>query len=377
MLQSPLLDPHHYPANSVTVLIGANGSGKSRHLREICLRSLRRGENVVAVSPSPYDRFGGIRNSSFQFFGSRLGPRAIRRMMSSLILRASTGDPKVLSNFTRALEHTGFDAAIGIRVPELPTDKLQRMLQEKEPLAVELARALERWGDRSSSNGIVALRIQSYSFTELHALNIGFIVRHEARLPSLGIKGKIEYFFIRGGEPIPLLEACSGEIAYVTTFAFIAAQITPRAIIAIDEPETSLHPTWQKGYVSMLLDLFSLFEPRIFISTHSPIIISGAQTTEHAVTVLEAAPSSIRLFQHQRLSLEEMYDRLFHIITPKNHHLSNRAVSLLNDLSAGNRSLANVQESLKRLRERSYDGRQREAISKIEELARRVSSARK
>lgn len=328
---------------------------------------------MVAVSPSPHDRFRGIRKGGFSFFGSRQGPSAIKKIVNSVILRAATGDPKVLKNFTRALEYTGFDSSIGIRVPQLAPDVRMRLAQNKNPIVVELARALENWGDRSNDQGIVSLGIMSYSFTELHALNIGFIVRNEAMFHRLGIKGRIEFFFMRQGQPIPLLEACSGEIAYFASFAFIAAHITPSAVIAIDEPETSLHPTWQKSYVTMLLDLFSLYEPKIFISTHSPIVISGAEAMEGNVTVLEAKSGELRPFQHHKLSLEEMYDRLFGLITPKNHHLSNRAVSLLNDLSRGYRSLDNVLNELRSLSSRCYDERQREAILKIEELAKKMS----
>ncbi|HMP08283.1 MAG TPA: AAA family ATPase, partial [Lacipirellulaceae bacterium] len=119
------------------------------------------------------------------------------------------------------------------------------------------------------------------------ALTFAIIARHDDLLYRTKIASRIEYFLYRKAEPIPLLEACSGEICFITTVAFISAQIESRSVIAIDEPDTSLHPTWQQSYVKTLLDLFHRYEPRILISTHSPIIISGAEAASGAVAVFE------------------------------------------------------------------------------------------
>jgi hypothetical protein len=126
--------------------------------------------------------------------------------------------------------------------------------------------------------------------------------------------------------------------------------------------------------VKTLLDLFHRYEPRILISTHSPIIISGAEAASRAVAVFEMKGGEASIFDHAKLSLEEMYDRLFGLITPKNHYLSQRAVLLLNALNSGDRSLDQVVSELAELRAKSYDESQQEVIVKVEAMARELDS---
>ena len=47
------------------------------------------------------------------------------------------------------------------------------------------------------------------------------------------------------------------------------------ALILIDEPETSLHPKWQKKYVQFLMDVFVRLNIQFVIATHSPYILQG------------------------------------------------------------------------------------------------------
>lgn len=47
------------------------------------------------------------------------------------------------------------------------------------------------------------------------------------------------------------------------------------SLILIDEPETSLHPKWQKKYVQFLMDVFMGLDIQFVIATHSPYILQG------------------------------------------------------------------------------------------------------
>ena len=51
-------------------------------------------------------------------------------------------------------------------------------------------------------------------------------------------------------------------------------------IILIDEPETSLHPTWQKKYVEFLMEVFKDIDVQFIIATHSPYILQGMKENE-------------------------------------------------------------------------------------------------
>ncbi len=52
------------------------------------------------------------------------------------------------------------------------------------------------------------------------------------------------------------------------------------AIILIDEPETSLHPVWQKKFIQFILDIFDWLDVQIIIATHSPYILQGLKIWE-------------------------------------------------------------------------------------------------
>lgn len=47
------------------------------------------------------------------------------------------------------------------------------------------------------------------------------------------------------------------------------------ALVLIDEPETSLHPKWQKKYIQFLMDVFAGLDIQFVIATHSPYILQG------------------------------------------------------------------------------------------------------
>ena len=153
--------------------------------------------------------------------------------------------------------------------------------------AEELHGALLKWQSRDERDDIVRLMMESFSFEELDALTFAVLARHDDLLYRTRMILPIEYYLYRNRKPIRLLEACSGEIVFITTVAFISSQIKTNSVIAIDEPDTSLHPTWQQSYVRTILDLFYQYEPRILISTHSPIIISGAKVANDTVNVYE------------------------------------------------------------------------------------------
>jgi predicted ATPase len=372
-----MIDAQTIRPGTVNVLIGPNGSGKSRLLRKLCTSFLRSGDEVIAIAPTIYDRFRKMPKRGFRFYGARQGRNAAIYVIRSALERASAQNPRILKNLTRALEYTNFEPVIGIRLSGLNLDNFpaaEEHLSREE--AESLRSALLKWQSRRERPNIVHLRMDSFSFEELDALTFAILARHDDLLHRTKTASRIEYFLYRKDEPIPLLEACSGEICFITTIAFISTQIESRSVIAIDEPDTSLHPTWQQSYVKTLLDLFHRYEPRILISTHSPIIISGAEAASGAVSVFEMKDGEASIFDHAKLSLEEMYDRLFGLITPKNHYLSQRAVTMLNALNSGDRNLNEVLHELDALRTKSYDESQQAVITKFEDMARRLEVMR-
>lgn len=77
-------------------------------------------------------------------------------------------------------------------------------------------------------------------------------------------------------EEFLLSEASSGELSLLFTMSSIAGEIENNSLILIDEPELSLHPGWQLGFLDLLQNTFSNYKDCHFIiATHSPNLISS------------------------------------------------------------------------------------------------------
>lgn len=67
-------------------------------------------------------------------------------------------------------------------------------------------------------------------------------------------------------------------------------------IVLIDEPEISLHPTWQIKLKDFLLAVFNGFDVQIIIATHSPYIFQSLnETSESCVKIDRAKPISEKI----------------------------------------------------------------------------------
>jgi hypothetical protein len=383
---------------TVSILIGPNGSGKSRKLRNLCDEALRDGRKVIAISPTIYDRFLKIRSPNFRFFGARQGRGASKRVVRDLIVRAALEDPQILKNLVQALKHTNFDSAVGVSLDWVDlnrfhevTDELKKEIELGPRKREELQAAILLWrsghdrenmqpwdtSDEWEGRAILKFSIEDFSFNELHRITYVSLLQYESLLVKWKVIAQPKYYFFRNGLPIPLLEACSGELCFITSIAFITGVIEENCWIMVDEPENSLHPTWQKQYVSIILDLFYNYQPRVVISTHSPILVSGGELADQKTRVFEMADGNSEECPNGNLNLEEMYERLFGVVTPKNHYLSTRSVDLLNDLSSGEMSLHSVIGEFDSLIKKSYDPKQVAVINKIKDLARQLADQRR
>ncbi|MGX5643068.1 AAA family ATPase [Bacillus toyonensis] len=74
---------------------------------------------------------------------------------------------------------------------------------------------------------------------------------------------------------IPLEQLSSGEKNELILFYNLIFNIPPNSLILIDEPEISLHISWQNKFISDLKEIHKLNQLDIIIATHSPDIISN------------------------------------------------------------------------------------------------------
>lgn len=105
--------------------------------------------------------------------------------------------------------------------------------------------------------------------------------------------GHKEIVFRKCGREVPINALSSGEkqVVYRGCFLLKDVNATKGAFVFIDEPEISLHPTWQKKimeyYKAVFTDSAGQQTSQIFCVTHSPFIIHSEKRHDDKVIVLK------------------------------------------------------------------------------------------
>ncbi len=78
------------------------------------------------------------------------------------------------------------------------------------------------------------------------------------------------------GQSITGAHLSSGQWSWLSSFAGLAVEIDDASVILVDEPENSLHPTWQQSYVPTLIRIIEKYQRcHAIVATHAPLIASG------------------------------------------------------------------------------------------------------
>lgn len=73
----------------------------------------------------------------------------------------------------------------------------------------------------------------------------------------------------KNGFVYDILDSSTGEIGLLTTFIRAIPEMKSNSAIFIDEPELSLHPSWQMKYIELLQKFLKGYSGcHIFIATH-------------------------------------------------------------------------------------------------------------
>ena len=82
------------------------------------------------------------------------------------------------------------------------------------------------------------------------------------------------YFETDKGKELKLNQLSSGEQHEVVLLYELIFKTKPSILVLIDEPEISLHITWQKEFLDDLLRIIKIQKFQVLIATHSPSIIN-------------------------------------------------------------------------------------------------------
>jgi len=82
-------------------------------------------------------------------------------------------------------------------------------------------------------------------------------------------------FILDNGVTLPLSSLSSGEKQIFIIFYRLLFETLPSSFVMIDEPEISLHVSWQQRIGGTLKDIARLRDLQIVVATHSPQIVHG------------------------------------------------------------------------------------------------------
>ncbi len=82
------------------------------------------------------------------------------------------------------------------------------------------------------------------------------------------------FFKTSKGKELDLNQLSSGEQHEVVLLYELIFNVKPNILVLIDEPEISLHVTWQKEFLNDLLKIIKIQNIQVLIATHSPSIIN-------------------------------------------------------------------------------------------------------
>lgn len=284
-------------------IIGNNGQGKSFLLRELVSVFAGKSKTVYAVAFGATDRFSlkigsGDVPVGYHYLGSRTGsagvnPRKIAHHAAQLMARIYSS-PVHLEVFNDVAQRMGFSSDHFL----LPAVKGADFLENVVKFDFDLVNSFD------GSKG-----------------------------QRLGIK--------RGGnEIVPFDELSSGEQQLMLLFAKIIAHAGPETLFLIDEPETSLHVSWQQGLPQVFALVASKFSMDIVIATHSPVVIASATgLDDHCFLAQDGELKEISKASSR--SVETALFEGFRLYTKNNREVHERcaeiiaqAISIANDASA-------------------------------------------
>lgn len=384
--------------NIFTTIIGKNGSGKSRLLRELVNNQLRQHvkseatpsldfplqtppQNIIAISTSPFDRFpigssfGLVRGDEFVdeatgfyfyqglrgLFYSNPSMSYMTRIVGALI-RGLTTDSERLSTVLEVLDYLGFNKTIKIRLacvitkPTLKNistlDGLYEYLSGNRRAGHELKRLLTLLRESPEEYKFEVIDAVNYflskfedghteiSISETGTLNPRNSLPIEERLATLMECGllklrEVSLYKKALSKPLRISDASSGEQCVVLTMLGIAARIKDRSLICIDEPEICLHPEWQERYIELLTSTFRSFNScQFIIATHSPQIISRLENDNCFVLDL----NSNKLIEANKLNNRSIDFQLAHVFKApgyKNEYLMRELLAIFTKMTSG------------------------------------------
>ena len=259
----------------VTYVIGNNGTGKSRILRELAerLRVAPAVMTVACIANSLHDRFTFGDHGRVVYLGARNAANAVfqsasERQLSRLILQAMLINRHL---FTGLCDATNMDLSFAIEKggienlihPGNNQRDRERLFEKAQELGLLNARPLGMLRRIAEGTG---------RFERLTSAQIPVLLRFLELIVKFDL-----LVTLRDGRTVGFSSLSTGEQNRMLLFAKVLSVMKEGTVFLIDEPEISLHLHWQMKFHETVMQLLSkLRRFHVVVATHAPIVISEA-----------------------------------------------------------------------------------------------------
>ena len=158
------------------------------------------------------------------------------------------------------------------------------------------------------------------------------------------------------------LTLSSGQFNLIRIFSSIICEIQSNSLLIIDEPEISLHPSWQVKYIDMLRSVMQNYIGcHVLIATHSHLLITSLPLESSNILVTRRVNDKIVIDElavaPSGWSSDMLLYTVFGVLTRGNQVFENDLRTLTKQLSKWNNdseTLKNYKEALSRLNKYSF-----------------------
>lgn len=330
--------PKNDDDNSFSILVGANGTRKSRTMRDIVdivvpglageselfvrkpgqIRLWKRAivPRVIAVSGVATDRFPSRMNSKrygnsvarYSYIGPRTDSNLVSRVQAvQQIAAAILADHQNLKARSAQLRTIfsilSLDAGLYF---ELEVDRtlergwsIARLKETIDSSRATIPHDIQR-GDliqrssrflRSGKRAEIRLDLDDADVIDVEPADSD--VLH--LLLQVGVLRVIKCHAMDAmGVSLDLRELSSGQWHLLSSLLFVATTVTDNTLVLVDEPENSLHPAWQQEYLPLLKQAVSSCKGvHVVVSTHSPHVASSLSPDVAEVIVLKSGRTRV------------------------------------------------------------------------------------
>ncbi|QGW77038.1 AAA family ATPase [Pseudomonas alkylphenolica] len=288
-------------------VIGNNGAGKSLLLGDIASKLLNNEIRTVGITLSQSNRFPKVTQENqdyYQTCGSSYLSARSKFRKSEIILAALD------TIFRDQLKIDTLIECMGLLKFKAQMYLAPRSHSKSERMAHE-------------SDAMIALSTDA-------AENIAELEQLHLEIYTLALSKDNESHLSKDNRYLLFTDLSSGEQNILLLLAHIieTAQVDTHTIVLLDEPEVSLHVSWQQTLPKILNTLAERLSVSFITATHAPVLITNAPVTDTPCYVLDAGKLTL-IPPARRHSVETILVAGFNTYTPHNREVYERCAQLV------------------------------------------------